>query len=453
MQQYYTRRSSLTWISVALVLFLWDSSHAFAPPSLAFVRRQQQSLAASIADDGTNTVIFTPSYLQLSSTTTVAGWHRERRREMLAKYGDQIAPLEREASSAPMGLPLLLLSCTALWGLAVLSGTLPVWGVVLLAAFPGSIFSLWQLQILHDVIHGSFFAKGQTTPFLGVPRKQLQDALLFWASLPSIFGYYLYLKAGHLSHHKNTGGYSLAELFESAQPDFEDGDVLFVAHRMHLKGDYGPKFQLGDKEIKMSISKSGFYFWKNGQAVWNAFCFAASFLYERLLLAFNDVLVCFLGKNLFFPNKPQSFHDDCTSYARVATALRVFLYFAVGWKALLFLYLSESLWSLPPHPACAMFVSNHGSTMTDDRACVPTSSTYAGRWYSVLTLGTNYHCEHHDFPTIPFDKLHMLRTIAPEYYRTGSSDNLLQIMKKTFSHPEFYACMDANLAASREVRL
>lgn len=264
----------------------------------------------------------------------------------------------------------------------------------------------------------------------------------------------MYLKSGHLSHHKNTGEHSLAQLFDSQQDDFEDGDVLFVAHRMKLKGDYGPKLPIGEEGLKASISRSGFHFWQDGETIRNALRFSSSFLYERILLSFNDAVVAVLGKNLFFLGKPQAFQDDCAEYARVATALRAGLWIAFGWKALLFLYLSETLWSLPPHPACAMFVTNHGSSETESGACVPTSSTYAGDWYSLLTLGTNMHCEHHDFPNIPFDKLHQLRKIAPEFYRTGSNDNLMKIMGKTFAFPEFYACMDAGkLAESTEHRL
>jgi fatty acid desaturase len=96
-----------------------------------------------------------------------------------------------------------------------------------------------------------------------------------------------------------------------------------------------------------------------------------------------------------------------------------------------------------------MFVTNHGSGTAQDGSCVPTSSTYAGQWYSVLTLGTNLHCEHHDFPTIPFDKLHELRKIAPEFYDKGSDDNVMKIMDEAFAHPEFYACMDAGLLQGR----
>ena len=127
-------------------------------------------------------------------------------------------------------------------------------------------------------------------------------------------------------------------------------------------------------------------------------------------------------------------------YARVATLLRLSLLTLCGWKSLLYLYLSETLWSVPPHPASAMFVTNHGSTTaggesTSSPACIPTRSTYAGRWYSLLTLGTNYHCEHHDFPRIPLHRLGQIRSLVlvqPHYYRQGSSDNLGKILLKAF---------------------
>jgi fatty acid desaturase len=388
-----------------------------------------------------------------TSSLTAAEWHRERRRSMMEKYGAQIAPLEQDTSQT-IGLPLLAFTGASLWGLSLWSASLPVWAVVLLAIFPGSMLSLWQLQLLHDVIHGSM-VEPKTATRLRMSKQKLQDTILFWGSMPSIFGYYLYLKAGHLTHHKNLGQHSLDQIFSSDQNDFEDGDMLFVAHRMKLKGDYGPTIPIPfshGKTFKMSISRSGFHFWKEGAALANGLLFATSFLYERILLAVNDVFVSIFGKNFFFPNKPEPFQEDCTIYARVATALRVLLWLTTGWKALLFLYLSETLWSLPPHPACAMFVTNHGSkTVSDTGDCAPSSSTYAGRWYSIFTLGTNFHCEHHDFPTIPFHQLHKLHKIAPEYYsnKPDSNDNLFEIMATTFAYPEFYACMDAKIGSSR----
>lgn len=331
-----------------------------------------------------------------ASVSDAAAWHQERRRAMMKEYGGQIAPLEKD-SSQTFGIPLLGAVNLGLVLLALNCGKLSMGTLICLSILPGSILSLWQLQILHDVVHGSFFDKKMAN------RQTLQDRLLFWGSMPSVFGYYLYLKCGHLSHHKNVGSpdkSTLDRLFDSDQVDFEDGDVLFVAHRMKLKGDIGPKITLpGGKEIKISISNSGFRAWKTGNTVWNSAAFAVSFFVERFAVAFNDILVAIMGRNLYFPNKPDAFHKDCATYARCALVVRGALWAVAGWKALFFLYLSETLWSIPPHPACAMFVTNHGSVLDEKSGeCIPTSSTYAGRWYQLLTLNTALHTEHHDFP-------------------------------------------------------
>jgi fatty acid desaturase len=427
-------------------------------------------VASTLIDDedsiSSNSAAPSPSF------STAAEWHRKRRKAMVDKYGDQIIPLERNSSSQFVGVPLLIITNLSLLTLSLISGVndLEVYQIFGLALFPGSMFSLWQLQILHDCLHGTLFEKQsqqqqQSTSTLpqsssrsknGRRRKQLQNDVLFWGSMPSIFGYFLYLKYGHLTHHSNVGDpdrASLEKLFNSDQSNFEDGDVLFVAHRMKLKGEIGPTFELPffrdipllPESITMSISKGGFDQWKPGNLSWNVAVFAASFLFERFMLLINDFVVAIAGRNFFFPNKPDYFHEECTEYARAASFLRATLLLIGGWKTLLFLFLSETLWSIPPHPASAMFVSNHPSAIDETTGdCVPSMSTYAGAWYSLFTLGTNYHCEHHDFPMIPFNKLHELRQIAPEFYRSGSEDDILEVMKKSFTDPDFYACMDVH---------
>jgi len=370
----------------------------------------------------------------------VSAWHKERRKLMLKLYGEEIAALEKDTSQ-DIGIPLLVLTNASLISFSLWSGSLSVPGVVILAWFT-SILSLWQLQILHDVVHGSFVSS-DLVKSSNMSRKDLQNRILFWGSMPSYFGYYLYLKYGHLTHHKNTGQHSVADVFASDQVDFEDGDVLFTAHRMQMTGDYGPQFEIGDTTVKMSISKSGFVLWQEDHPEWNACMFVTSFLFERIMLGLNDVVVAATGKNFFFLNKPEQFQQECADYARIAVAVRATLLLLGGPKSVIYLYLVESLWSLPPHPACAMFVTNHGS-VGEKSECVPTSSTYTGAWYSMMTLGTNFHCEHHDFPTIPFHKLYRLRQIAPEFYSSGNNDNLWSIMKRAFSNPDFYACMNAN---------
>ena len=454
----------LWWRTIPLILFLITRVHSYSPLPLRSARLNHgaatvlRSSAVPIAPTVITESPSAPAPLHLheeniptSTFSSAAQWHRDRRRQMLQKYGDQIIPLERDSSSHALALSLLFLSNVSLMALSILSGRLHPAQVALLALFPGSIFSLWTLQILHDVLHGSLLKKRQHRfLFDKVKRKELQDTLLFWGSMPSAFGYYLYLKYGHLNHHKSLGdanSASLKRLFESDERDFEDGDVLFTAHRMKLKGEIGPTFQIGSEKITLSISKMGFNAWKDGYPIRNALVFAASFMYERFMLIINDIVVAITGRNYFFPNKPQQFHDECATYCLAAVLIRGLLWRVAGWKSMLFLYLSETLWSIPPHPACAMFVTNHGSTVddVDPTKCIPSSSTYAGRWYSILTLGTNYHCEHHDFPTIPLHRLGELRKIAPEFYRQGSSDGVFRIMKKAFSKPEFYACMDATI--------
>lgn len=433
-------------ILITLILCYGKNIHAFSRDQGAY-RKPSQSTARSLR-------MITSTSVGVGSPSTfsdAALWHRNRRKEMIDKYGDRIRPMERTSSSQSLALPILVIGNILLLGISILSGRLPIYQVVLLSIFPGSILSLWQLQILHDNLHGSLLNKSKSMMF-GVPKRHVQKLVLFLGSMPSFFGYYLYLKRGHLTHHTNVGdehSASLAQLFDSPLADFEDGDVLFVAHRMKLKGEIGPKFTVFGKELKMSISRSGFTMWKEGSTLRNVLLFATSFMYERFMLGINDVLVSLTGRNYFFPNKPAEFHADCALYARVATVLRLSLWKLAGIKSLLFLYLSEILWSLPPHPCCSMFVTNHGSPSNSPHGdCIPSSSTYAGRWYSLLTLGTNFHAEHHDFPTIPLHQLWKLRHIAPEYYRTtNNDDNLWSIMNEAFRKPDYYACMDVGVGS------
>ena len=110
--------------------------------------------------------------------STAAEWHRQRRKQMIQKYRAQILPLEQQTSSYNLGIPLLLAGNLILLGLSLLSAKLSTTWVFGLALFPGSILSLWQLQILHDGLHGSLFPRQQNnanTIWGIMGRKQWQD--------------------------------------------------------------------------------------------------------------------------------------------------------------------------------------------------------------------------------------------------------------------------------------
>ena len=108
------------------------------------------------------------------------------------------------------------------------------------------------------------------------------------------------------------------------------------------------------------------------------------------------------GTNFFFKDKPAPFHDTCRRYALLTGGLQLAFFMIGGWKAIAYLTLSEVAWQLPTHPACSMFVSNHGSVTEHPQgsvageggggtafssACQPSTSVYVGgaySWYDFL---------------------------------------------------------------------
>jgi len=376
-------------------------------------------------------------------TSVGAEWHFERRRAIIAAHPsvkDLMGP-DRRTLPLLFGANVLQLLCAA-----VVSPRLSWPLLTTLALSVGGTLSLCQFAVLHDVIHGGVVTRGSS-----------KSKLLWFGSLPSVFGYFLYLQAGHLSHHAHMGTASLADTFESAKNGFEDGDVLFVAHRQNTRGATFP----------LSLSAAVFgKLWRPGKWRLNLGLYSASMLVERLLLAVNDKVVAVTGFNAFFPNKPPSFHRTGRDYARLTSAVQLLVWFLGGWKALGYLWIAEVGWQLPTHPACAMFVSNHESrTVTttattnartnsndedsgNDRggsssssssssssgrnsrnskdggvgrtrdekdagtqrsdlssevlttSCQPSTSVYLGKWFDVACVHSNYHVEHHDFPEV-----------------------------------------------------
>lgn len=329
-------------------------------------------------------------------------------------------------------------------------------GVTALAVGIGGTLSLCSFAALHDLIHGTMVKVDKAT----------REGLLFWMSFPTIFGYHLYLKRGHLSHHRNMGRVSLGQLFESSVNEFEDGDVLFVAHRQPLAGrafevqglgltfspliSYNVFSKLWDSRFaglpsEQHSSDPGY----GARAIRNGLLYSFSMLFERFALGVNDKLVAFTGRNFFFQNKPDAFHEGCATYARTAALLHAALYMIAGPGSLLYLLVAEVAWQLPLHPACAMFVSNHGSRKTASGECVPTSSLYLGPewgWYDWACIFTNYHLEHHDFPDIGLLKLPALKQLAPEFYSSEAQgqQDWLGTISSAFAEPERYACSCAD---------
>ena len=169
------------------------------------------------------TIVATVDSKIAPAVVSPAKWHLSRRSQILSNHPEVKELIGKEEWT----VPILAATNIAQVGCATAFAHLPAPAQVPLAILLGGTLSLWQFTLLHDVIHGT----------AALPKGVRRNDVLFAGSLPSLFGYYLYLRYGHLTHHKSFGGEPLAALFDSEQSDFEDGDALFVAHRQRLSGD------------------------------------------------------------------------------------------------------------------------------------------------------------------------------------------------------------------------
>lgn len=82
-----------------------------------------------------------------------------------------------------------------------------------------------------------------------------------------------------------------------------------------------------------------------------------------------------------------------------------------GWKPIAFLAFA-SISSIGLHPLGARWIQEHYPTQ-------PFQATYS--YYGIanyFAFAIGYHVEHHDFPSVPWNKLPTIKALAPEYYDT-----------------------------------
>jgi sphingolipid delta-4 desaturase len=96
----------------------------------------------------------------------------------------------------------------------------------------------------------------------------------------------------------------------------------------------------------------------------------------------------------------------------VQLVFNVAIWYFMGWHALGFLFMS--FWfSIGLHPVGARWVQEHYLVQDE------TQETFS--YYGPLNriaFNVGYHNEHHDFPSIPWNRLPKLKSTAPEYYET-----------------------------------
>jgi sphingolipid delta-4 desaturase len=88
------------------------------------------------------------------------------------------------------------------------------------------------------------------------------------------------------------------------------------------------------------------------------------------------------------------------------------VWYFTGWHGLGFLFLS--FWfSIGLHPVGARWVQEHYLTFDSEQE----TYSYYGP-LNTVAFNVGYHNEHHDFPSIPWNRLPELKKAAPEYYES-----------------------------------
>mmetsp|Transcript_13651 Transcript_13651/g.18197 ORF Transcript_13651/g.18197 Transcript_13651/m.18197 type:complete len:440 (-) Transcript_13651:772-2091(-) len=405
--------------------------------------------------------------------TSVSQWHSKRRLAIKKELSSERVAALTEPTPLKTISTLIAVDVTQLYLASGAGGLLDgFWWTVFVACTIGGWLSCGQFVLCHDVLHGSADLPLKSAK----ARRKFRQWILFILSAPNVFGYWLYLELGHLSHHKFTGEASIEKIFDSNDLRFEDGDLFFAAHRQYvdmITNDQGPPISIARLVFKNC--------WRPGNSFINAFAYSMSMLFERAAVCLNDKWVAISGSNrFFFKNKPDEFHNKCATYARYTSLIQLALFLVSGPTALLYLLLAEVSWQLPFHPSSALFVFNHGieehrkvtlsssyrrplapSTPAANCHAWPTHSVYSKKYATLFDLtcwNANYHVEHHDFPEVPLWRLPQLREEAnnitrhPLYYYPPTRSPL-DIIRTAFERPTIYAAWEEeqSLKARRAV--
>ena len=142
---------------------------------------------------------------------------------------------------------------------------------------------------------------------------------------------------------------------------------------------------------------------------WEAKLINNSFLGKALWLLFYPLFQVFRLSRL---REIQTFDIWIVTNLLVQVAFTAAIYYFMGWPALAYLLLSFSF-SVGLHPLGARWVQEHYLTHSVEQE---TYSYYGG--LNTVAFNVGFHNEHHDFPSIPWNKLPEIKKTAPQYYET-----------------------------------
>jgi sphingolipid delta-4 desaturase len=142
---------------------------------------------------------------------------------------------------------------------------------------------------------------------------------------------------------------------------------------------------------------------------WEAKLINNSFLGKSLWLLFFPLFQVFRLSRL---KEIKLFDSWIFTNVLLQTAFTAAMWYFFGWHAVAYLFVSF-LFSVGLHPLGARWVQEHYLTHSVEQE----TYSYYGVC-NVVSFNVGFHNEHHDFPSIPWNKLPQIKKMAPEYYDT-----------------------------------
>jgi sphingolipid 4-desaturase/C4-monooxygenase len=215
------------------------------------------------------------------------------------------------------------------------------------------IFVLIAYFIGASIAHALFLAIHEITHDLAFKKTWQNNLLSFVANIPIVLPYAMSFKEYHAMHHWEQG------------VDGVDADIPLESEARLFSGTFG-------------------------KIIW--------FIHQIFFYATRPMFVKPLKVNKWF----------IANFIFQATAMAIILPLA-GWWGLGFMVLSL-IFAGGLHPTSGHFISEHYVFHEGQE-----TYSYYGP-LNLITFNVGYHNEHHDFPTIPGNKLPELKKMAPEFY-------------------------------------
>lgn len=338
-----------------------------------------------------------------------ADWHNTRRHQMMKAHPE----LAKLYGRNPVTILVALTNLTLHTLVAITVAQYSWWWAVAAAFLVGALFENISFAVVHEFMHKT-----------SITSKFWNQFLMTFSATASPNRWGNGYRYRHGSHHLNQGSFE--------KNDFDE----YIDNEHNMLKMYEQPKTVGRNALMVGLSRM----------LRANYSIAVYVLNWALFTHFVYVGKFFSG--LIKGNLRDVYRDGFIETVTKAMFFAGVFYYG-GWSSILYLYLSFAFFmGFMFHPFLAFWTIAHSSNdLLKSKEYVSSGYIDYGPVMNFLTLNITYHCEHHDFPQIPWNHLHKIKKIAPEYYGSEvipQSKNFLSLMGTYF--------FDQSIAWAYEVR-